>query len=797
MRTLAALILSVCLVHAQERHATPPEQLLAPDGFKVKLLRSAAEGEGSWISMTFDDRGRVIVALDKLGLARISIDPDKPTFEMIDDTLKHCCGLLFAHGALYANATDSPGFYRLRDTTGDDQFDEVRLLKKFDYRSRYGHGQNQMKLGPDGMIYMAVGNDCSFPEGFSPDSPYRDPQPDWLLPNPHDAGEDNRVGGILKTDPDGKTWEIIAGGLRNQVDVAFNPAGEVFTWDADMEWDIGLPWYRPTRLNHIVSGGEYGWRWGTGKWPDWRADALPSNLDTGMASPTGIEFGTRSHFPVKYKLALFLADWQNGRILAATPKPVGASYEFEYEVFLEGAPLNVSDFVFGEDGAMYFITGGRGSQSGLYRVSHEKPFLGPLPAKPEDARTWNARKLRHELEQFHTKRDPAAIDLAFGHLESDDPWTRFAARLALERQDVALWRERAVETKSIHALMALARAGEETDLEPALEAFGRVPIESLGRQQLLAAFRTLQLIFIRLGAPPSPDSIAEQLLPCYPNEGSAVNRELLELLVYLQSSAVLEPALKQLESAPTQEEQIFVAQTLLHLDSGWTTNDSARILRWLVEAKRLRGGRLLETTITNLRTDYLEKLSESERLKLADLVAKVEDDTPAPMVIAPQGAFVKAWTLADFSAIDADLKDRDSANGRDAAAASMCLVCHRVGEEGGQVGPDLTHVGGRFDARALLESMIEPSAVISPKYRSMTYHLTGGETVSGVAAGVSGTKLRIETNQLTGEIVEIERASIVSSEPSEVSPMPSGLINTLSAEQILDLLAYLKNGGSD
>lgn len=788
-------ILLVSFSAAQERSATPPEQLLAPEGFEIELLRSAGEDEGSWISMTFDEKGRIIVALDKQGLARITIGPE-PKFERIEDSLKHCRGVLFAHGALYANATNSNGFYRLRDTTGDDQFDEISLLKEFDYRSRYGHGQNQIKLGPDGMLYLVIGNDCAFPEGVSPDSPYRDPQNDWLLPNPHDAGQDDRVGYIVRTDKDGETWEVIAGGLRNQVDVAFNPVGEMFSWDADMEWDIGLPWYRPTRVNHIVSGGEYGWRWGTGKWPDWLADALPSNLDTGLASPTGLEFGTRSHFPTRWKTALFMADWQNGRILAAHPKPVGASYEFEYEVFLEGAPLNVADFVFAEDGAMYFITGGRGSQSGLYRVSYETPMLGPPTARPEDARTVNARKLRHDLERFHTKKDPAAVEFALQHIDSEDPWIRFAARLALERQDVELWRERVLEAGSVQGLIALARVGEPSDLEPFLEAFEQLPIEKFETQQLLDALRALQLGFVRLGKPETSNSPVGRLRMLYAprggSESSAVRRELLELLVFLESNVAIDFALAHLSKETTQEEQIHIVQTLVHVESGWRLEHHRKIFEWLVRAKRFRGGRLLETTLKNLRTDHLAKLNEVERSKLRDLIEKAEDDTPTEFIAEAPGAFVKAWTLADFEG-ELDLENRDLASGRRAAAASMCLVCHRVGEEGGQVGPDLTSVGGRFDSRALLESMIDPSAVVSPKYRSIKYEMNDGSVVHGLAAGVSGAKLRIETNPLTREVVEIDRGAIVSASPSEFSPMPGGLINTLTREQILDLLAYLKS----
>ena len=66
--------------------------------------------------------------------------------------------------------------------------------------------------------------------------------------------------------------------MRNPFDIAFNHDGELFTYDADMEWDIGEPWYRPTRVNHIISGAEFGFRNGSAKWPAawWRWRGQPS-----------------------------------------------------------------------------------------------------------------------------------------------------------------------------------------------------------------------------------------------------------------------------------------------------------------------------------------------------------------------------------------------------------------------------------------------------------------------------------------------------------------------------------------
>ena len=91
-------------------------------------------------------------------------------------------------------------------------------------------------------------------------------------------------------------------------------------------------------------------------------------------------FAYRSHFPGKYREAFFIADWSYGRILAIHMTPDGASYRGEEETFILGRPLNVTDFEFGPDGAMYFVTGGRKTQSALYRVS----YVGKSETAQED-----------------------------------------------------------------------------------------------------------------------------------------------------------------------------------------------------------------------------------------------------------------------------------------------------------------------------------------------------------------------------------------------------------------------------
>ena len=65
----------------------------------------------------------------------------------------------------------------------------------------------------------------------------------------------NTQGGwIAKTDSMGSNFNLISSGFRNPFDLAFNEAGDYFTFDSDMEWDFGIPWYRPIRICHVTSG---------------------------------------------------------------------------------------------------------------------------------------------------------------------------------------------------------------------------------------------------------------------------------------------------------------------------------------------------------------------------------------------------------------------------------------------------------------------------------------------------------------------------------------------------------------
>ena len=275
------------------------------------------------------------------------------------------------------------GLYRLTDENQDRQADTVKLLLKFK-GEMHEHGPHAVVLGPDGLMYVMIGNhtNCASPEEAT--GPHHHwYEGDLVQPRYEDAGGHavgiKAPGGVvLRTDTEGSFVQTFAGGFRNAYDIAFNRQGDLFTFDSDMEWDEGLPWYRRLRVNHITAGGEFGWRSGWANWPEYFYDSLPATIECWARLADGHRGLQPLHDAARYHNALFACDWSQGRILAIKLTPSKGTYEAKSEVFLEGRPLNVTDIEVGPDGWLYFCTGGRGTDGGIYRVV----WTGKVPPRP-------------------------------------------------------------------------------------------------------------------------------------------------------------------------------------------------------------------------------------------------------------------------------------------------------------------------------------------------------------------------------------------------------------------------------
>jgi putative heme-binding domain-containing protein len=804
--------------------ATQADALTVPPGFRVELLRSAEPGEGSWICLAFDERERVLISPqgDEHPLWRMTLSKGRvERVEPVPAPVRYAMGLLFAHGSLYANARgpQGAGLYRLTDRNSNDQFDpdEMKLLKKFEGGSE--HGYHALALGPDDSIYILNGNGTKVPSGLAATSPHRNYREDVLSLNPDETtatdGPPAPAGYILRTDADGQNWELFAGGLRNSYGFDFNADGELFVFDSDMEWDWGTPWYRPTRILHAVSGGEFGWRDGTRSWPDYYEDSLPSVVNVGVGSPTGVRFGTRSRFPLKYRRALFALDWSYGRIFAVHLEPDGASYRGTVETFLRGAPLNLTDVAFGPDGAMYFITGGRNTQSGLYRISYGDPL--PTGRDPRSVLTL-ARALRHRFEGFHGRSGSNAVEMIWPQLGSIDRSIRYAARVALESQELTTWKSRALgetnATAALTALLALARVGRPEMQADLLTSLRRFSFASLSDDQKLIKLRVLQLSLLRQGRVNGEQSrrLVAELDRHYPAATWPLNRELSRTLLYLDASGVVTKTLDLLTTAPTQEQQLHYVAQLRNVRRGWSLADRRRYFEWWLKprdtlprtpeltqwfadtGRRPVDGAWVDKYVREFRRDAVSTLTTEERQQLASLLrAPLQKSQQIP---ATNRKFERAWTVVDLLPdLDRVSAGRNFERGRQAFADAQCLACHRFGNDGGAAGPELTAAGSKYDRRSLLESILEPSKVINEQYQQHTVTLRNGDSLSGRLLRDTSDEVILETDAVSGTRERFAREDVERVMPAALSSMPSGLTDILSREELLDLLAYLESSG--
>lgn len=155
---------------------------------------------------------------------------------------------------------------------------------------------------------------------------------------------------------------------------------------------------------------------------------------------------------------------------------------------------------------------------------------------------------------------------------------------------------------------------------------------------------------------------------------------------------------------------------------------------------------------------------------------------------------VKEWTLAELvPTVERGLGERhDLERGRRLYGAVACAACHRFAQEGGGVGPDLTAVAGRFGVRDLLEAIVEPSKVISDQYAAITIATKDGRVVTGRVGNMHGDSLSVIEDMFDpGKATNVRRGDIEEMQPSHASPMPAGLLNSLTEGEIQDLVAFL------
>jgi putative heme-binding domain-containing protein len=870
-KSTSALLVFLCLLlSCKSDSTTSPADGLAqeirfnlPKDFVLEDLYSPSTHEqGSWVALA-PAPNNTLYAADQFGkLYRLDIPAVGETLppskvNPLDLEIGEAHGLLWAFDALYVavnkdwkNAekegkTYGSGIYKVTDTNEDSLLDKVDLLLKLEGSGE--HGPHSFVLAPDGKeIYFIAGNHVLVPDALAKNSrlPGHWAEDNLFEPFLDARGHANDIkapgGWIAKFDPSGTEWELISAGYRNPFDMAFNADGELFAYDADMEWDIGMPWYRPTRICHVTSGSEYGWRTGSGKWPAYYPDNLPAVHNLEQGSPTAVLSAAALKFPDKYKDGLFIMDWSFGTMYHIDIQPKGSSYMAQREEFLSGVPLPLTDMVAGPDGHLYFATGGRGLESHLYRLRYD----GPLNTSKEMATTPTTdglRKLRHELETYHnSQKATEGIALAWENLAHDDRFIRYAARIILEHQPVNNWlpkyKEETDATKQIMASIALARLGEENHKGLLYDKLASITLENLAENEQIDLLRAYALGFMRLGMPQQAGqktTIINHLNKHFPHTNNEVNKELAQLLLYLEAPGITEKLVAQLEHH-TQEktitegvsmlaeeatlrseqygplireviakmppsEAIYYGMLLSNTTHGWTPELRERYFQWYYDVLDSKGGMSFKAYMENVRQRALAHVPEKEREYYQELSgsyspATAVADLPAP--IGP-GNNYNANELGGIVWGESDTPP-DFQRGERAFKAGMCILCHRMRGEGGASGPDLTQAHTKFGRYDLMFSIYSPNDDISDQYANTLFELADGKKVAGRIKSENETDVVIMPNPFNEQYtVSLATKEITSRGQSPISPMPTGLLNRLNAQEIRDLFQYIQAGGDE
>ena len=269
------------------------------------------------------------------------------------------------------------------------------------------------------------------------------------------------------------------------------------------------------------------------------------------------------------------------------------------------------------------------------------------------------------------------------------------------------------------------------------------------------------------------------------------------MLVYLEAPGAASKLVPLMSKAPTQEEQIDYARALRVLKTGWTPELRQQYFKWFIKAGSFRGGASLAGFMRDIKADAVASLSETERAELKPIIDTKPDPKTKTFVLTGDRSVQKEWTVGDLApAIEKRLKGRNFDRGREVFGAVGCFACHRFNNEGGATGPDLTGAAGRFNPRDLLESIIDPSKEVSDQYAPIVIEKNDGSEVTGRVVNLSDNSISLSANLYDpNELVRVNRKDIKSIEHSKTSLMPSGLLNVLKEDEILDLMAFLLSRG--
>src|SRR5687768_5402911 len=280
-------------------HSAPvflDDQFEMPAGFRIYRAAERDLTGGSY-ALRFDGYGRLLVG-DGAALRRLT-DPDGDGVFDRSEVIATGLGWRGPQGILvYGDRLFVVGGDGIQLYEGYSTDLPLKHVGRIGAKLGTGgdHDSHTLLRGHDGYIYFMAGNGSG-------------------LTNRLHITEENspalieREASVYRISPDGKDWECIANGGRNPPSLGINYLGDFFSFDSDMEWHVGLPFYRPARLNHWILGSDQGWH-DVGAYPSYFIDNLPGMLEVGRGSPNWGVFYEHIQFPARYRNSFLVCDYR-------------------------------------------------------------------------------------------------------------------------------------------------------------------------------------------------------------------------------------------------------------------------------------------------------------------------------------------------------------------------------------------------------------------------------------------------------------------------------------------------------
>jgi virginiamycin B lyase len=162
----------------------------------------------------------------------------------------------------------------------------------------------------------------------------------------------------------------------------------------------------------------------------------------------------------------------------------------------------------------------------------------------------------------------------------------------------------------------------------------------------------------------------------------------------------------------------------------------------------------------------------------------------------PERRFIKKWQHHSFGAAPDQLSGRSIGKGKQIYEQAACSRCHTISGAGAKYGPDLTDVAKRFQGNKLLQQFVNPSAEIHKEFQTQMILVDDGRLLTGLVIEETEDQVRLLPNLLKPDKIEtIDKSSIEHRQIAEVSSMPEGLLDTFTADEIMDLLAFIQSRG--